>query len=566
MSIRHSLVDPRSTEPTTPLPPSTRGIPEVRAFILAVAAVLPAGCGDGSGGAPVADAGPSGDVDLPPASCAPAGDGGAASPAAPELSAALSDRWHEGWLASPAVADLDGDGVREILAARGGLVLGWHLDGEIVFRAETKGGRIWASPIVTDFVSGNPGLEVAVASRESVYLFDSSGAALPGFPTSFRDELRSLAASDLDGDGALELVAVSTTRLESNGQRDIVTAFHTNGEVVSGFPPNTTGASGCDDRCYVTGGFDQNVAVGDVDGDGLPEIFVGQDNAYLSLHDGTGRAFDAAPIFEHPTKFLGVRFLHDYALAQQGWAEDEERALQAHFTNSAPAIADIDGDGRRELVVLGSVQNAAQTDRFKGVGLWVLREDGTRHPDWLEPYHAPDYLAGLWDYEGTNVVGATNQVSVADIDASHPGRELLFAGFDGAIHCVSASREQIWRTVYTTDERVLTAGLAVADLSGDGVAEIIFATYSPDNDKSALVILNAAGVEEHKVALPGRGAMAVPTLADVEGDGQLDIVVALKGGEDKEPMVLVYSVPGAGESCLLWPTGRGNVLRSGLVN
>src|SRR3712207_8894620 len=39
---------------------------------------------------------------------------------------------------------------------------------------------------------------------------------------------------------------------------------------------------------------------------------------------------------------------------------NELSALQAHFTNSAPAIADIDGDGDTELVIAGSVQNAAQ--------------------------------------------------------------------------------------------------------------------------------------------------------------------------------------------------------------
>jgi len=38
------------------------------------------------------------------------------------------------------------------------------------------------------------------------------------------DELRSLAAGDIDGDGALELVAVTTSPIEGGGQRDIVLA------------------------------------------------------------------------------------------------------------------------------------------------------------------------------------------------------------------------------------------------------------------------------------------------------------------------------------------------------
>jgi hypothetical protein len=285
----------------------------------------------------------------------------------------------------------------------------------------------------------------------------------------------------------------------------------------------------------------------------------------MSLHAGMGLAFDAASIFKNRKKFSGIRFLHDYAFAQQGYANNEETALQAHFTNSAPSIVDVDGDGHRELVVLASVQNASQTNRLQGVALWVLHPDGTRPSQWITPFHAPDYLAGLWDFKNTNVVGATNQVSVADIDPARQGPEFIFAGFDGRIHCVDASRQEMWRYTYTTDNRVLTGGVVVADLSGDGVPEIVFASYSPDEEKSKLFILNAAGELLHSVNLPKRGAMPVPTIADVNDDGALEIIVSLKDGEDKQRQVLVYTIPGSSSNCLLWPTGRGNDLRNGYV-
>ncbi len=544
--------------------------------LLALTLTLAAqGCGDDPGAASDAgrarvdvgpiDAGPPVDafVELPSAACDP-GEHPSSSVQAPVLRATLADRWHEGWLASPAVADLDGDGTSEIVLARSGLLLAFHLDGSVVFRREVDG-RIWASPIVADLVPSRPGLEIAFAERANVHLLGADGEELSGFPYAWRDELRTIAAGDIDGDGQLELVVVATTTLSANGQRDILLALEPDGSVVPGFPPNTTGASGCDDACYVTGGFDQNLALGDVTGDGRAEIFATQDNAYLSLHDGTGRAFDAAPIFRGRTKFLGVRFLHDYREAQQGWAEDEATANQAHFTNSAPAIVDLDGDGRRDLVVLGSVQNASQDDRLRGVGLWAIHPDGTRLEAWTTPFHAPEYLAGLWDYEGVNIVAATNQVSVADLDPARPGPELVFAGFDGRIHAVSARAEGLWATRYTDSDRVLTAGLAIADLSEDGVPEIVFATYSPDADQSHLIILSAAGEILHRVALPGHGSMAVPTIADVDGDGALEIVVALKDGEDRTRSALVYGVPGSGTACLPWPTGRRDLLRDGLV-
>jgi hypothetical protein len=56
--------------------------------------------------------------------------------------------------------------------------------------------------------------------------------------------------------------------------------------------------------------------------------------------------------------------------------------------------------------------------------------------------------------------------------------------------------------------------------------------------------------------------MAVPTIADLDGDGTLEIVVNPKD-EDRKNSVLVFTVPGSAPNCLPWPTGRGNDLRSG---
>lgn len=520
-------------------------------------------CGsNGAGKNALPDA--SGPIEPPAASCS-AGANGTETSAAPELLGSIAERWHEGWLGSPAVADLDGDGTSEIVVARAARLSVWHSDGSLEWQVDVDG-RIWASPVVADLLPGTPGLETAIATRGEVHLYDAAGNLMPGYPFEWRDELRTLAAGDIDGDGRLELVAVTMNRLEEGGKRDIIIAIEAEGaELLEGFPPNTTGASGCDDACYVTGGYDQNVALGDVNGDGAADIFATQDNAYLSLHEGDGSAFPAAEFFDGRSYFPGIRFLHDYDLAKQGYANDEDTANQAHFTNSAPAIADIDGDGQSELVVLGSVQNAAQSDRERGVALWVLHNDGSRLAGWETPFHAEGFLSGLWDFDGTNVVAATNQVSVADLDPARPGLEMVFAGFDGRIHAVDASANAMWSYGYTDDDRVLTGGVAIADLSSDGRPEIVFASYSPDDDKSHLFILGAGGAEQHKIALPDRGAMSVPTIADVNGDGTLEVSLAMKAGSDGQPQLMMYSVPGSGEDCVLWPTGRGNFERNGFV-
>ncbi len=500
---------------------------------------------------------------VPAASCEPADGGGTEAVAEPVLVQTLSDRWHEAWLGSPAVADLDDDGTKEIIVPRDELLQIWHLDGTLVSSAP-MGGRIWSSPVVADLRADMPGLEVAAAARGTIGAWDALGRALPGFPVTWRDEMRSLAAADIDDDGELELVAVTTSDLEENGQTDILIALNADGSFVDGFPPNTTGAAGCDDACYVHAGYDQNIGLGDVDGDGVPDVLAPQDNAYVSLHDGTGRAFDANAIFRNRTKFSGIRFMLDYAEAQQGYADDEASANQAHFTNTAPAITDVDGDGTNEIVMLGSVQNAAQDDRERGVVLFVVRNDGTRPDAWIEPFHAPDFIDGLWD-PGDNVVATTNQVTVADIDPDSPRAEFVFAGFDGKIHAVSSDNRELWTQTFSTVPLVFTGGVVVADLSGDGRPEIVFATYSTNTDVGELFVLDAGGGILHRVALPDRGGMPVPTIADIDGDGTLEIVVSLKDGVDRERQVLVFNVPGSSDNCLLWPTGRGNLERTGLL-
>jgi hypothetical protein len=189
---------------------------------------------------------------LPGASCA--GEGGGETVGQPTLIATLFDRWHEAWLGSPAIADLDGDGTNEIIVPRDEVLLIWHLDGTLVRKLEGQPGRIWASPVVADLRPDIPGLEVAVASRGQISAWDAQGSVLPGFPFQWRDEMRSLAAEDIDGDGQLELVSVTTSDLDKNGQTDILIAVNADGTVVPGFPPNTTGASGCDSASTCTPG------------------------------------------------------------------------------------------------------------------------------------------------------------------------------------------------------------------------------------------------------------------------------------------------------------------------
>ncbi|HZR45650.1 MAG TPA: VCBS repeat-containing protein, partial [Candidatus Manganitrophaceae bacterium] len=102
----------------------------------------------------------------------------------------------------------------------------------------------------------------------------------------------------------------------------------------------------------------------------------------------------------------------------------------------------------------------------------------------------------------------------------------------------------------------------VADLNNDGFPEVIFTTYETVAGKGAIVVLDRFGKKVAQTPLPGRGAMAAPTLADIYRTGELEVVVNLK---DATPQggIQIYDLPGSKTNQILWPTGRGNNLRNG---
>ena len=54
------------------------------------------------------------------------------------------------------------------------------------------------------------------------------------------------------------------------------------------------------------------------------------------------------------------------------------------------------------------------------------------------------------------------------------------------------------------------------------------------------------------------GAMAAPTLANIDTDPDLEVVI-----QTAHSGVVTYDLPGTAYAILHWPTGRGGFLRSG---
>jgi hypothetical protein len=107
----------------------------------------------------------------------------------------------------------------------------------------------------------------------------------------------------------------------------------------------------------------------------------------------------------------------------------------------------------------------------------------------------------------------------------------------------------------------------VADLDDDGFAEVIFASWPQkgSNYVGKLHILNYQGSVLHEIDLPApfgspswNGAMAAPTLANIDADADLELVL-----NTAHSGIVAYDLPGTANARVLWGTGRGNYQRTG---
>jgi len=176
---------------------------------------------------------------------------------------------------SPIIADLDGSGGPEIIVGSYDKGLyAYHSDGSLAWRFAT-GDVILSSPAVADIDPGRPGMEVVFGSGDSyVYLLDKDANQIWRKATGWVVRSSPLVA-DMDGNAGLEILIGSDYRTDQKVAR--LWAWHHDGTVVSGWP-QTTGAD-----------IFSSPRLGDVTGDGVAEILVGADDAkvYAWAADGT---------------------------------------------------------------------------------------------------------------------------------------------------------------------------------------------------------------------------------------------------------------------------------------
>jgi RHS repeat-associated protein len=377
-----------------------------------------------------------------------------------------------GFLSTIAIGDLQGDGLVELIAP--------SLNGRLyVYRGDGQ-----------DAGNGSP------------ILWSSDVAGPVAEP----------ALADLDGDGTAEIIVSG---------RDGTFAFRHNGQLLWSNP---------DVKSFFTS---QNLpwggpTVANMDLDPEPEIVISAigDALYVLDHLGSvefseplGTDFPTVPILADLTNdgVLDIVVAEAWNLRvldyQNGGVEVWDRELPDPINVlggagafGSPAIADLDGDGRPEVIInWGHVVEA-------------LQDDGTL----------------LWRYEtGRTDLYRPSPVTVADVTGDGQidivTASAISSGFIIQNHLmmvIDAGGSLIWEQ-NVADGTASASGVAAQDLTGNGAWEIIW-----NGSQDGFLILNGPdGDRFYNEPFTGSGTVLdYPTLGDVDGDGEAEIVTAGANG------------------------------------
>ncbi len=235
-----------------------------------------------------------------------------------------------------------------------------------------------------------------------------------------------------------------------------------------------------------TGGSQQHAAVADIDGDEVPEILLG---------------------CTYPSAM--IRVFTPQGLSKPGWPVSMPTP---NFTNTTcPVVVDLDGDDDLE------VGAAVET------GVYFFHADGTPLAGW--PYLWPVPVNNTqWSAPAVGDLDGDGALEVVVANACYPNWGVHVMRADGT---VMPGWPKVIRPVFSSP--------ALADLDDDGDLEIIVQEGDPGSQGSRLWVWHHTGTVfpgwPYTIAVEGHSSRCNPAVADVDGDGDLEIVTATSDGK-----------------------------------
>jgi hypothetical protein len=186
---------------------------------------------------------------------------------------------------SPAVLDIDGDGMTEIIFGdyEGLLHMLDEMGNEQPGFPVDLDNDIWGSPAVAD-MEGDGDIEIVIGSKDKRLLIINPDGSIQANYNAQQYIMATPALGDIDGDGELEAVFGGYS---SPGK---LFAVNPDGSSVSGFP------------IELGEKIQRGVALADFNGDGLPDIVVGTDDEMIHVIHGDGTEAPGFP-FEADNDF-----------------------------------------------------------------------------------------------------------------------------------------------------------------------------------------------------------------------------------------------------------------------
>jgi FG-GAP-like repeat/FG-GAP repeat len=348
------------------------------------------------------------------------------------------------------------------------------------------------SIITTSTVIYFPG--VNAGNLKGYYSVDSGTAFTYPILTPDGDDPIYLASADLNGDGLPDLVSASFA--------DGTLTVFLNTTTTLGGPSFAT-------PVVLTSPGASQVAIGDLNGDGMPDLVSADFNVSLFIQTAPGKFAAPIALYTGGANWVAVGDLNgdgapDVALTDAvgvkvlfhtGAASSTTFAAPLSVFTQTPnfdvqganviAIADVNGDGFQDLIITdpGPTGGAAPTVN-------VLLQDATHPGTFLPPVAYPMPAQNLAlsivvtdlnnDGHPDIVVGGSSAVTVLLQDAAHPGSFLAAAAYP-AQH---------------------VSEVAVADVNGDGLPDLIV-NVGPYQSPLNGVITNSPGALLQSATAPG---------------------------------------------------------------